>query len=436
MPTLVRAPSAPRASSQLPPPTTLAEAGLSLDLVTQLVIKILHFSGELTGAELANRLGVIFAIVEPAIEFLKVQRYCEIVSGTMIGGSSYTYRITSEGRRAAALFLQQNQYVGVAPVPLKQYATYMAAHKRETVTTLSREGAREALSNLVLSDTVIDEIAASINGGHSVFIYGPPGNGKSIIARAIRDLFAGDVAIPHALEVEGNIVRILDPINHEERPWIEDSCLSRYPSMDRRWRICRRPVVVAGGELRIDALELSYDPKLGYYRAPLQLVANGGMLVIDDFGRQNCAPHDLLNRWMVPLENGVDYLTLQSGVKFEVPFYVFVAFATNLKPSELVDEAFLRRVQYKVFAENPSRENFGEIFRRFCQARDIPHDEELPNQLLDGYYRRHAVTPRACHPRDLINQAMQIASYRLADRVLTLELLEAACTNYFIHDRE
>ena len=199
--------------------------------------------------------------------------------------------------------------------------------------------------------------------------------------------------------------------------------------------LCRRPVVVTGGELTSESLELGFDPQLGYSRAPLQVIANGGVIILDDFGRQRTAPRDLLNRWMVPLENGVDYLTLRSGVKFDVPFQAFVVFATNIKPSELADEAFLRRVQHKVFAENPSRESFTRIFEKCCRDRGVAFDPALVEYLLDRVYAPRALTPRACHPRDLINQALLVADYWGKPAVLTPELLDRAALGYFVSDR-
>jgi predicted ATPase with chaperone activity len=419
---------------QLPAPRTLEEAGLSLELVTQLALKTLHHAGELTGAELAKRLGVLFSVVEPSLTFLKNLRHIEVVGGTIVGGSSYRYRITTEGRSTASVYLRDSQYVGAVPVPLSQYRAYMATLQGMNQRTVTRTEVRRAFAHLVLSDTVLDEIGPAINGGHSIFIYGAPGNGKTSIAQTIRDLLGGDVAIPHAIEVEGSIIRVLDPINHEMRPEPNDDGLAVDRFFDRRWAMCRRPVILAGGEMSLESLELNFDGRLGYYRAPLQLVANGGVLVVDDFGRQRSAPRDLLNRWMVPLESGVDYLTLASGMKFDLPFELFIAFATNIKPSDLVDEAFLRRVQYKVFAESPSRESFITIFERYCRERGIPFERSLATDLLDGYYRKHHIEMRACQPRDLINQALLLAEYRGQKPVLTPELLQTACEGYFVKD--
>jgi predicted ATPase with chaperone activity len=418
-------------------PRNLQETGLSHDLVTQLVAKTLYAVGELSGADLAKRLGVLFGVIEPSVDFLKDQRYCEIAGGAIVGPSSFRYRLTGEGRKIAAIYLQQDQYVGPAPVPLVQYRAYMAALRGAGQPKVTRSDVYDAFSHLVLSDAVLDEIGPAVNGGHSIFIYGPPGNGKTVIARTIRSLLGGDVCIPHAIEVEGSIIRVFDPTSHEDRAREEDvSGLAMDMTFDRRWTTCRRPVVMVGGELMLESLELTFDPRLGYYQAPLQLVANGGLLIVDDFGRQRCAPHDLLNRWMVPLESGVDYLTLRSGFKFEVPFQVFLAFATNIRPAELVDEAFLRRVHYKVFAENPTTANFMRIFEQCCRERGLEFDPNLVDLLLDGFYHSRAVTPRACHPRDLINQALLLAHYRGEPRRLTPELLRTACTSYFVDDQQ
>jgi len=289
----------------------------------------------------------------------------------------------------------------------------------------------------VIGDGVLDQLGPAINAGHSMFVYGPPGNGKTVISEAIHNLLDGVIAIPHALEVEGSIVRLFDPVNHEPVATEEDhDSLTSVSNGDRRWVRCRRPMVMVGGELNLDSLELSYNATTGFYRAPVQAIANGGVLVIDDFGRQRCAPRDLLNRWIVPLESRVDFLTLQSGQKFELPFTTMIVFATNVRPAELVDEAFLRRIQYKIFAESPTIEDFKTIFARCCRDLAATAESGLVERLLTDYYRPRKIALRGCHARDLIKQALSLASYLNRPPHLTMELLEAACNSYFVNDRE
>jgi predicted ATPase with chaperone activity len=418
-------------------PRTYQEAGLSLDLLTQLTLKTLHLSGDLTGLELSARLGLNFSVLEPAIEFLKTQRHLEISGGAIMGRASYRYRITDAGRARAALFLHADQYVGFAPVPFEAYRRYMIEFARIAPRTANRDRVRDAFSHLVMSQRVLDQLGPAINAGHSMFVYGPPGNGKTVISQAIQKLLDGTIAIPHAVEVEGQIIRLFDPVNHEPvAPDDEDPTLDLGTRHDRRWIRCQRPLVVVGGELMLDALELNYNETTRFYRAPLQLLANGGVLVIDDFGRQHCAPRDLLNRWIVPLESRVDYLTLQSGQKIEVPFRVLVVFATNIKPSELVDEAFLRRIHYKVFAESPTAAEFLQIFENCCRERQIAFDATMVEHLLQAFFRPRKIALRGCQPRDLIDHALSLAEYRGERAELTAELLEAACDSYFIDDRE
>ncbi len=308
----------------------------------------------------------------------------------MVGAPSYRYRITDAGRQRAALFLEPNHYVGVAPVPFDQYQALHARFRKTAPRTATRDRVREAFSHLVISQRVLDQLGPAINAGHSMFVYGPPGNGKTVISQAIRKLLDGEIAIPHAIEVEGAIIRFFDPVNHEPLEPVNDADgqgLDLGARVDHRWVRCRRPMVMVGGELTLEALELSYNPTTGFYRAPVQAVANGGVLVIDDFGRQQVAPRDLLNRWIVPLESRVDYLTLQSGQKFELPFMVLVVFATNIKPAELVDEAFLRRIHYKVFAESPTVAEFIQIFENCCRERQLAFDPALVRDLLKSVLR-------------------------------------------------
>jgi predicted ATPase with chaperone activity len=418
-------------------PQTLEETGIGLDSIVQLVLKSLHFTGELSGTDLSKKLGLVFPVIAPALDLLKAQQQCQIVGGGIVGGASYRYRITDAGRTRAALFLETNQYVGVAPVPLAQYQRYMRAYRAAVPRAATRDRVRRAFSHLVISDGVLDQLGPAINAGHSMFVYGPPGNGKTVISQAIHNLLDGEIAIPHALDVEGHIIRLFDPVNHEPVPVeLDNTSITNGGFEDRRWLRCRRPMVMVGGELTLDSLELSYSPTTGFYRAPVQAVANGGVLVIDDFGRQHCSPRDLLNRWIVPLESRVDFLTLQNGQKFELPFMTLIVFATNIRPAELVDEAFLRRIQYKIFAESPTVADFVTIFEGCCRELGATKEAGLVEHLLYEYYRPRKIALRGCQPRDLIRQALSLASYLNRPPHLTVDLLEAACNTYFVNERE
>ena len=417
-------------------PTTLADTGLSEDLITQLVIKLLHFNANCTGVEIAHRVGLEFVVVESILETLKQSHQCEVVGGGALGAPSFRYRITDHGRRRAQLFLENNQYVGAAPVPLSQYREYMTKFQQATRRIVTPAAVRQAVSHLVLSDRVVNQIGPAMTSGQSLFVYGPPGNGKTVIAQALHNLLDGPIAIPHALEVEGHIIRLFNPINHEPIPDDGADPWTTEARLDRRWVLCRRPKVMVGGELTLQSLDLAYSATTGFYNAPIQLMANGGLLVIDDFGRQACSPREMLNRWIVPLESRVDFLTLQSGQKFEAPFDVLVVFATNIKPTELVDEAFLRRIHYKVLAESPTISEFTVIFEKYCQQRHIAFDPALVAGLLSDYFRPRAIALRGCQPRDLIDQALSRAEYLGEPRRLTPELLQTACAGYFVEDEE
>jgi vacuolar-type H+-ATPase catalytic subunit A/Vma1 len=322
-------------------------------------------------------------------------------------------------------------------VPLDQYRRYMSAFQQAAPRGVKRHRVGEAFSHLVLSTRVLDQLGPAVNAGHSMFVYGPPGNGKTVISRAVARLLTGEIAIPHALEVEGNIIRFFDPVNHEPLP-LEQAAptLDTGIRRDARWVRCRRPTVVVGGELTLAALDLMYTEGTGFYRAPVQATANGGVLVVDDFGRQQSSPRDLLNRWIVPLDSRVDHLTLQSGLKFELPFTALIIFATNLKPEDLVDEAFLRRIQYKIFAESPTVPGFIRIFQNYCVEVSVPFVQSMVERLLTDYFAPRNIALRGCQPRDLINHALSLAEYQDRPRELTYELLEAACAGYFVDDTE
>ena len=416
-------------------PRTVAETGLSIDLILQIIVKTLHLAGELSGTDLADRLGVPFGVIEAVLMHLKRDQHVEISGGSMVGPSSYRYRLTDGGRTRAAMFLRESRYVGHLPVPLTQYNDVIRRVAARRL-ALSRETLSRAFSHLVLSTRVVDQLGPAIANRHSLFIYGPPGNGKTVISQAIRNVRADDIAVPHAVAVDDHIIRVYDPVHHEPLDTSEQtSGLVRAETFDGRWVRCRRPLVTAGGELTMDALELGYGETSGFYRAPLQMIANGGVLVIDDFGRQRATPAELLNRWIVPLESRIDYLTLRTGQKFEIPFDAFVVFATNLRPSDLVDEAFLRRIRYKVLASSPSDDEFVRIFEGCCREREVPFQPQMAEQVLVELRARN-IRLRGCHPRDLIDQALSVAEYRDGARVLTSELLSEACLSYFVEDED
>src|SRR6185503_19796043 len=267
------------------------------------------------------------------------------------------------------------------------YRAYLEAYRAAVPKTISRPRVRDAFSHLVICQCVLDQVGPAIAAGHSMFVYGPPGNGKTVIAQAIRNLLDGEISIPHAIEVEAQIIKVFDPVNHERLEENTDSGLMVDSRLDARWVRCRRPMVMVGGELTLEALDLAYSPIMGFYTAPVQTMATGGVLVIDDFGRQRCSPRELLNRWIVPLESRMDFLTLQSGQKFELPFMTLIVFATNVQPGELVDEAFLRRIPYKICADSPTVDDFKAIFASCCCTLGATAESGLVERLLIDYYR-------------------------------------------------
>ena len=416
-------------------PRTLEESGVAFDTLLQMITKLLHLAGEQTGADVAAQLGLRYAVIEPVLHHMRTTYLCEVSGGGLVGGPSFVYRVTDAGRSRAILYLETSRYVGAAPVPFRQYEQYMRQFDRNVERAVTRSRVQHAFSHLVLSDRVLDQLGPAVSSGHSLFVYGPPGNGKTVIAQGIKNLLDGDIAIPHAVDYEGHLVRVFDPVMHQTRPHLVSDELDAGDTPDGRWIRCRRPLVTVGGELVMSSLELSFDQTSGFYRAPIQLAANGGVLVIDDFGRQRCSVVDLLNRWITPLESRIDYLTLTSGQKLPMPFIVLVVLATNIKPVDLVDEAFLRRIHYKVFAENPTVADFKQIFQRCCREKDVEYDETIVDRLVVGYFRRRGIVLRGCHPRDLIDHALALAEYLGEPRVLTEQLMTGACDSYFLDDQ-
>jgi predicted ATPase with chaperone activity len=416
-------------------PHTLEATGLSFDMIEQLVLKLLHFSGEMSGAMLGRRLGLQYSAFAPVLEHLKLQYLVEVMGGGLVAGPAYVYRITETGRQRAMLYVEQSQYVGPAPVPFTRYEAYMRAFAATRRRNVTRARIRDAFNALVLSDDVLDQLGPAVNGGHSMFVYGAPGNGKTVISQATRNLLDGEIAIPYAIEAHGHIIQVYDDVAHDPLPPADGAeSLDAGSGPDLRWVRCRRPLVMVGGELTLESLDLAYGQVSRFYQAPVQMAANGGVLVIDDFGRQHCSPASLLNRWITPLESRIDFLTLQTGQKLPVPFVVLVVFATNVNPHELVDEAFLRRIHYKVHTESPTLAQFKEIFERCCGQQGVDYDEELVDWLVRDHYTPRNIPLRGCHPRDLLSQVVAFAEYLGEPVRLSRPLLERAFRTYFVHN--
>jgi hypothetical protein len=290
---------------------------------------------------------------------------------------------------------------------------------------------------LIVNMAMLDQLGPGVNSGKSLFLYGAPGNGKTVIAQGIGKSLGTEMFVPFAMDVDGQTITMFDPVNHTLLSGPGDSgSVVAASSQDKRWERIQRPVVVVGGELTLEMLDLTFNPIARFYEAPIQLKANGGVFVVDDFGRQRIPPRDLLNRWIVPLESRVDYLTLHTGRKFEIPFNVLIIFATNLKPESLADEAFLRRIPYKIMAKNPTMDEFCQIFEMNCRRRNIAFDPVLVEYLNRKYYQPRKLQMRACHPRDLVEQVVDRCRYYGRELAITRELLDAACASYFLEETD
>ncbi|MBA2305365.1 MAG: ATP-binding protein [Acidobacteria bacterium] len=434
--TLTEAP--PKAAAQPtppPPPATIVESGLNPETLSQLLLKTL-IGGEASGSGLADRLKLPYSLLEALVQHARVEKLVEVRGASGVGSAGYRYVLTDLGRDRAQQCMDVCRYVGPAPVPLGQYNAYVRACMSSRV-PIDRETLATGFEHLVVNRGMFDQLGPAVNSGKSLFLYGAPGNGKTVVAEGIGRALGTDMYVPHAVDVDGQVITMFDPVNHQRSaPTSEAISVIAGASQDQRWERIRRPVVVVGGELTLEMLDLTFNPISKFYEAPIQLKANGGVFVVDDFGRQRIPPRDLLNRWIVPLESRVDYLTLHTGRKFEIPFNVFIVFATNLKPESLADEAFLRRIPYKVLAKNPTMDEYCQIFELNCRKRGLAFDPVMVEYLDRRYYQPRGLQMRACHPRDLVEQVVDICRYQHKTPVITRELLDMACGSYFLEETE
>ncbi len=413
---------------------TVETLDIPIAIVSDLILRILFREGDVNFARFVDVIRVHKQIIDHLLNWMKGEHLVEIAKAGSLGSMSYTYRLTDDGTVRARTALERSEYIGPAPVPLDVYRKAIEIQTQGTSTRkVTPRKLKQSMNHLILPENFDRRIGPAVNSGSSLFLYGPPGNGKTTIAQIIGMLLAGTepIRLPYAITVGGQVIKIFDPLIHisVEKKAVGSSSLY---SIDPRWGLFRRPVVMVGGELQMVSLDLRFDPVSKFYEAPLQLKANGGMFLIDDFGRQAMSPQDLLNRWIVPLESGIDFFRLTSGQSFEVPFRQLIVFSTNLDPKDLVDDAFLRRIQMKVEVTSPDDRMFYQIFATMCKNYSLTFDRSSFVHLIEKWYRNTNRALQSVHPRDIIKTIISICEYAGVQPQLTPELIDEACESYFV----
>ena len=424
-------------------PESLADSGLTVGQLADLCIKLLYLNGGFSGHDLAAELKLPFSLTGEALRFLKDQRCVEVVAGDVVGPISQRFVLTELGRLRARDVFERCRYVGPAPVPLSDYVKQC---RLQTVIGVecSLPALRRCFQGLVLRDGLLEELGPAVCSGRSIFLHGPPGNGKTVIARRLADYltsYGGEIYVPYALAADESIITLFDPSLHRTRnapgdatpPEVQQTDPAArvdQSDIDRRWRRIHRPVIVTAGELTLDMLDLRFHPASGYYSAPLHIKANGGVFLIDDFGRQLARPEELLNRWILPLEERIDFLTLTTGKKIAVPFEQLTVFSTNLQPRSLVDDAFLRRIRHKICIDSPTREAFARILEGCCRDHAADFSPDAVDYLFSQHYNRQRL-PRSSDPRDLLEIASSICRFRGQTVSLSEPVLAEAARRLF-----
>lgn len=411
------------ATETIPVPKSIERTGVRRNLLEDLALKTVYQMGELSLIELSRQMGLNGHVVEELFEKMRKEQLCHV---TAVDRGVHRITASTTGKSRALQLLRQNQYTGPAPVSLSDYTRRVAAqsvlHIRVTPESLTR-----TFEDVVLKQETLHQLGTAVVSGRALFLYGPTGTGKSFVAETLARLFESDpVWVPYAVEVDGQIITIYDPAVHHK---IEHPMSREH---DGRWVLCRRPHVLVGGELTIEMLDLQLNPSIGFYQGPVQMKANNGILIVDDFGRQRVSPEELLNRWVVPLERRIDFVTLAGGRKIEIPFDLFLVFATNLDPAKLIDEAFLRRIQTKVKMGFVTPEEFHEIFRRTCLRFNLTYSQDAVEELIRIIGEQYHEPLRGCYPQDILRQIMWSAQYRQCEPVLDLESVTGACRAYFL----
>jgi hypothetical protein len=420
-------------------PETIDQTGLPESTIEHLVLKILYFRGDLYGQELSTAIGLKFSVIHDVVESLKLQHLIQVKRSLGMGNVGSVFALTEAGRGRARDCLESNHYSGPAPVPLDQYADMVRRQKlREG--WLTKEALAKALRGLVVTERLLSQIGPAISSANSLLLYGKPGDGKTFLIESLANLDTAPIFLPYALECQGNIVQLFDPIYHERVAEEEDEpsvfAVSEERTYDKRWAKCKRPFIVSGGELTLDMLDLRYNAASKVYEAPYQLKANNGIYLIDDFGRQRATPSEVLNRWIVPMERRVDYMSFLTGGKMTAPFEAFLVFSTNLNPADLGDEAFLRRMQYKLLLRSPAENEFIRIFESFCTTRRIPCSRDLIKWFVDKYYKQGKKPFRRCHPRDVLGHALNLIHFEKLPVALTAEVLDRAFESCFLQEAD
>jgi hypothetical protein len=426
-------------------PNTAEETGISFGQLLDLAVKTIYYGGRPSARDVAEAMCLPFNVVDTALGFLKREQFIEVVGSSGVGEQQYQYALSEKGTERAIEALDRNAYVGPTPIPFEQYVSVVM---EQSVRNIRVDAAvvDRALHDLVLTPITRNLVGPAVNSGRSMLLYGDPGNGKSSIAKGIGRMLRGRVLIPHAVDVGGQTIRVFDPRVHavvdeseddgagnERRNGLAPQRAER--RRDQRWVVARRPLIITGGELTLADLELRYSAQSKFYIAPVQMKANCGILVIDDFGRQLVQPKELLNRWIVPMEARVDHLSLLSGETIELPFELLLVFSTNIPPQQLGDEAFFRRIRHKIEVGDPDEASFLKIMKLVCNANSVPYEEEAGHYIIERYYRPKERHLRGVHPRDIIDLLLDISSFQGRPAECSRELLDLACASYFIDDR-